>query len=240
MRLLALPSRGVWFQRLPGGDQSQHLGALFRDGYRVFSMRAGLAVHRHHRPSICQDLRKMRALVDHRLDCEDVAALDLRPQPRPAIVRDLRIFVHPAPDAVAHVVANNRIAVRFRMLLNCPPDIAEMVPGATFLDRTLETFLCNANQSALFFIDLADGNRSRRISNKAFERYAAVDRKNVAFLQGILRRKSVNYLFVDRSADGIRKTVVTFERRQSTGVADHLFRFAIDFERRDTRLRKLA
>jgi hypothetical protein len=49
----------------------------------------------------------------------------------------------------------------------------------------------------------------------------------------------VDYLFVNGSTDGVRKTVIAFERRQSTRVADHFFRFAIDLERRDARLHEI-
>src|SRR6185369_15134175 len=120
------------------------------------------------------------------------------------------------------------------MLLHCPPDIAEMFSSAALLDRAVQTFLRHANQSQALFVDFTDRNRRRGIADKPFERGAAVNREDVAFLQNVIGWKAVHHLVVDRSANRIWKPVVSLERRQSAGVADHLLRRAIDLDRGDT------
>ena len=88
----------------------------------------------------------MRAHVDHRLDRENVAFFDLRALARRAVVGNLRVFVHTAPDAMPDVVAHDRIAMRFRMLLHRPADVAQVFARATLLDRALQTLFGDANQ----------------------------------------------------------------------------------------------
>jgi hypothetical protein len=53
--------------------------------------------------------------------------------------------MHSAPNAVTDVVPNHRIAVGFRVLLNCPTDIPQMLPWPALLDCTLETLFGDAN-----------------------------------------------------------------------------------------------
>src|ERR1051326_4361901 len=120
------------------------------------------------------------------------------------------------------------------MLLRCPADIAEMFAGATLLNRAIQAFFGHADQLETVFIDVADGNCDRRVANKTFERGAAVDREYVTFFQNVIRRKAVYYLFVDRGADRIWKTVVTLKRRQGAGVANHLLRDTIELDGGDT------
>src|ERR1051325_6325332 len=145
-------------------------------------MRAGLAVQRHDRPPIRQNLRQMRALVYHRLNRENITILDLWPQPRTAIIRVLRVFVHSSPNPMADIIANDGITVGFRVLLNGPTDIAQMVSGETLLDCTLQTFFGDSNQFEPFFINLTHWNCRRSVADKTFERGATVNRENIAFL----------------------------------------------------------
>src|SRR5215213_11624194 len=98
------------------------------------------------RPSIRQDLRKMRALVNHRLDREHVASLNLWSQPGSTIIRNLRILVHLSADPMPNVIAHNRIPIRFGVLLHCPAYITEMVSRTALLDRTVQTLFSHANQ----------------------------------------------------------------------------------------------
>src|SRR5688500_11995560 len=78
-----------------GWDKRQHFWTFVRDGDGVLDVGAGLAVDCHDRPAVRQNLGKMRSLVDHRLDRENEATLDLWSKTWPAIVRNLRVFVHP-------------------------------------------------------------------------------------------------------------------------------------------------
>src|SRR5215216_818129 len=113
----------------------------------------------------------MRSLVDHRFDRENVSHLDLRPQSRPAIVRDLRVFVHPAANSMADIVPHNGIAVSLRVLLHRPTNVAEVISSVTFLDRPFETLFSYANQFELFVVDFADRDRRGRVAYEPLERY---------------------------------------------------------------------
>src|SRR5678815_1485298 len=125
-------------------------------------MGTGLTVHGHHRPAVRQNLGEMSALVNHRLDRKNVTHLDLRAQPGPAVIRNLRILVHPAANPVTNVIAHNRITISLCVLLHSPTDVTQMFSGATLFDRTLETLFSHANQFEPIFGDLTYGNRGCR------------------------------------------------------------------------------
>src|SRR3546814_9665871 len=93
--------------------QGQDFDAGFRHRDRMFELGGKLAVARHDRPSVllCRDLAA--ALVEHRLDGEDHALAQFHPRTRPAEMEDIRFLVHLAPDAMAAIVAHDRIAVPF-------------------------------------------------------------------------------------------------------------------------------
>ena len=76
-----------------------------------------------------------------------------------------------------------------------------MVSRAALLNRTVKTLLSHTNQLELAFINLAYRHRSSGIAHETFERHAAVNREDVAFLQDVLRRKTVDDLLVDGGTD---------------------------------------
>src|SRR5690606_31776867 len=85
------------------------------DEDRVLELRRELPVRRPHRPAVTEDDDLGRAEVDHRLDREAHAGLEPDP-PAGSDVRDVRILVHPAPDAVASEVPDDRAALSPREL----------------------------------------------------------------------------------------------------------------------------
>src|SRR5215213_5383608 len=138
-------------------------------------MSAGLAVHGHHRPTVRQNLCEMGALVDHRLDGKNVTHLDLRPETGPAIIRNLRVFVHPPANPMADVIAHDRITIGLCVLLYGPTDVTEMFSAATLFNGAVETFFSHANELEPIFIDFADRNCRRRVADKTLERGATVN-----------------------------------------------------------------
>src|ERR1041385_2658085 len=106
----------------------------------MVKMRTGLTVNGHHCPTILQGLRMQRAHVNHRFESKNVALFDLRPLAWLSIIWNLRILMHPPADAMAHVIADNRISVRFRVRLNGKPYVAEMIARAALLNRQLQAF----------------------------------------------------------------------------------------------------
>ena len=139
----------------------------------------------------------MRPEIHHRLDSENVPSLDLRPQPGTPVVRNLRIFVHTPANPVPDVVPHHRKPIRLGMLLHRPTNIAEVVPRPALLNRPFETFLSDPDQLESLVTDFPNGDGSRRIADISFQRRPAVNGKDVAFLQRVVRRKTVNDLVVD-------------------------------------------
>ncbi len=75
---------------------------------------------------------------------------------RLAVVRDLRLFVHPLADAVPDELAHHPEAVRLDVLLHRVADIRDPIAGPRALDRLVERFFGHAQQRRRFFRDGAD------------------------------------------------------------------------------------
>src|SRR5258706_13700602 len=149
--------------------KSQHLRPLLSDCDRVLGVRAGLAINCNHRPTVLQGLCLLHAQVNHGFDRENITVLNLRAFTRLSIVRNLRIFVHAAPDTVTDIVTHHRIAVGFRMRLDRPADVAQMVSSAALFDRQLETLFGNSNQFQTILANLPDRNGRGCIPYKSVE-----------------------------------------------------------------------
>src|SRR3712207_4731784 len=102
--------------------------------FRSLDVGARAAVEGDDRPAVLEGLRAVRADVDHRLDGEDVAGFDFDARARLSVVRDLRVLVHFPADAVADVVADDRVAVRLCVRLHGPADVAQVPARPTLLD----------------------------------------------------------------------------------------------------------
>src|ERR1041385_3137387 len=101
--------------------------------------------------------------------------------------------------------------------------------------RTFQALFCNAHQLQPFFADRADRDRGGRVTNKSIQRCTTIDRKDIAVLKSIVRRKSVHNLLVYRSTNGRRKTVIALKSRKSSRISDHLFGGEVNLTSRHTR-----
>src|SRR5262249_26207397 len=100
---------------LAGGE---NLGAVVQDGDRVLEMSRQRAVGSHHGPAIVEGNRLPAADVDHGLDRDNEARLELRSPPGLAVVGNLRVFVKGPANPVAHVLADDGESGSLRNLLN--------------------------------------------------------------------------------------------------------------------------
>src|SRR5690242_16854848 len=116
------------------------------------------------------------------------------------------------------------------MLLNGPSDVTQVIPGSTLLNRELKAFFGNSDQLHPIFVDFTNRYCRRGVANKPFQRCATIDRENVAFLQLVIRGKAMDNLLVYRRANRVRESVVTFEGRDRSSIANHLFSDAIDLD----------
>src|SRR5947199_264356 len=137
---------------------------------------------------VLERLRLVRAHVYHRLDSEDVARAYADARAGLSVVRDLRVFVHPPTDAVADIIAHDAVAVRLRVLLHGPADVAEIFAGPALLNRALKALLCDADEFEPLLAHTSDGDGRRRVADVAGERHAAVNGADVAFPQLACRR----------------------------------------------------
>src|SRR5947209_251738 len=236
-RLLSARGPGL---RLAFGQNRQHLRPFIRDGDGVLDVRRGPAVEGDDRPTVREGLRPVRAHVDHRLDGEDVARTDFDAGARLSVVRDLRVFVHFSPDAVADVVAHHAVAVSLCVRLHGPADVAQVLARPALPYGPLQALHGHADQLQPVLAHAADGHGRRRVADVAGERHAAVNREDVAFLQHVGGGEAVDDLLVDGGADREGEAVVALEGRQRPGVADHLLRGHVEFERGDAGTRHAA
>ena len=81
--------------------------------------------------------------------------------------------------------------MRFGMRLHRETYVADVIPNPALLNRELQTLFSDLDQFQTIFADLADWNCGRGVSDKSIERDAHIDRKDVAFLQLVARRKPV-------------------------------------------------
>ena len=85
-------------------------------------------------PAVVEDLHVGSAKVDHRLDGEEHARLELGAGAGTAGVDDLGAVVEDAADAVAAEIADDAVAIGLGMALDGIGDVAEMIAGPGLLD----------------------------------------------------------------------------------------------------------
>src|SRR5881227_717979 len=85
--------------------------------HRVLEMARQGPVGTVNRPVVGTDADPVLARRGHRLDSENHPLLELRTGARLAVIRDLRILVHLAPDAVSDQRADDREAVGLDLAL---------------------------------------------------------------------------------------------------------------------------
>src|SRR5438132_917175 len=91
-------------------------------------------------PSLDARAQLRADLTEHRLDGEDHPLPQLDAPSPPAVVVDLRVLVHAAPDAVSDEVADHMESAGLGVLLHRGADVAQMPSRPHFLHRQLEAF----------------------------------------------------------------------------------------------------
>src|SRR5437016_3558431 len=128
----------------------------------------------------------MSAKINHRLNRKNVPCFYFRSLSWFAVIRYLRVLVHATANSMAHIIADHRITMSFRVLLHDSPNVSQMLSRTAFLNRAIETLLSDANQSHPVVAHSSYRNCSRRISNKPIQSHTTVNRKYVPFLQLII------------------------------------------------------
>ena len=107
----------VWF----GGENH---GAGFGDGDHLLEVRAGLAIARADQPSILALKHFSGSHIDHRLDSQYHANLQLHSQVPMSVVGNVGLFVHISAHAMANIFANYAIASILGDRLHSMADVA--------------------------------------------------------------------------------------------------------------------
>src|SRR5262245_7620041 len=89
------------------GGEGEHLASRLGDADRVLELRRQRPVAGHRRPAVRQDLHRRLAEIDHRLDGEEHAWLELQALARLAVVQDVRPVMEHAAQAMAAELARH-------------------------------------------------------------------------------------------------------------------------------------
>src|SRR6185437_13087169 len=108
----------------PARRDREDLAARLGDTDSMLELGRERAVAGDRRPAIGQDLHMRFAEIDHRLDGEQHAGLELEPFAGFAVMQDVRPVVEHAPQAVAAEITHYAAALAFGIGLNGRADIA--------------------------------------------------------------------------------------------------------------------
>ncbi len=174
-------------------------------------MRAGLAVLGDGRPVVGQHARLADAQVDHRLDRQRHPRLEARTIAALAVVRNLRLLVQLAADAVPDKLADHRVAVLDDVLLHRGGEVAEHPAVAGVVDRHVQRLLGRRHQVQGLLGDIAGRHGQRIVADPALVLDADVHLDDVAVLDHARSADAVDDLLVDRDADVPRVLAVAEE-----------------------------
>src|SRR5829696_350242 len=206
---------------VPGSEDTGPLGG---DRDRELEMGGERPVLGVDRPVVAADPDGRAPYVDHRLDGQDHALLERRALARRPEVRDLRVLMHVAADAVADELADDRKALLLDRGLHRVRDIAEAVADVALLDSIEQGLLRGAQEALGHRRYRADRDRDRRVGHPAVLDDADVDRQDVAPPELVRARDAVHDHRVRRRADRSREASVALEGRLGAVGADELLR----------------
>src|SRR5712691_3896635 len=148
--------RGRW--SVPAGEDVR---TALRDRDRVLEVRGQAAVLRHRRPPVVQHAHLPAPHRHHGLDGQDHARLELRPPPGIAEVRDLRLLVQRAADAVSHEGTDDPEAVTLHVSLHRVGHVGEPAARPALLDGQVEAFARDVEEFPNGRRDIAERHRER-------------------------------------------------------------------------------
>ena len=230
-------------QRGRAGRKRHHLIACFGDQHRVLPLRRQAAVLGDDGPAVVAKLLDLApAGVDHGLDGEHHAGLELFERAGAAIVQHLGFFVEYLANAVAAELAHHRKAVPFGEFLDGVSDVAQVRAGAHLLDTQPHGVISNGGQAL-------GGNRA--LANQVHAAVVAIPAilgddgdvhvDDVALLERLVVGDAVAHHMVDRGAQRARirriaRWLVAHGGRNGA-LGGHAFGAqAVDFERGDAGL----
>ena len=164
-------------------------------------MGGGKTVGGDHGPAVGERLHAVGAEIDHGFDGEGHAGFDLLPGAAAAEVRNLRLLMHRAADAVADQVADDAETARLDQGLDGMGDVADAIADLRLADADVEGFLGGLKQAGDFRSDGTDGHRDGVVADVPVGFDGDIERDDVAIAEDALEgADAVDHLLVDREA----------------------------------------
>lgn len=204
-----LAAYGRYGQIVFGRTQEGHNpGTAIRNGNRVLEVRRDAPIGGDDGPTVGFDLGSVASQIEHRLDTDRHALLELGSRPGLSVVGHLGIFVHLSPDPVTDVFAYDPEPVTMRFALNRVADIAQSGAGLHLSDTGGESLFRSIDEQSGLGRYLADGEGDRRVPVKALENGTSIHRQHITLDQAVVGRNAVHNDVVRRRADAGRITVI--------------------------------
>src|SRR5574344_1292486 len=188
--------------------QSENLASVVGDGDRVLEVSREAAVGGDDGPAVVQDLRPLAALrqADHRLVRNRHPGLQDKLGARLSEVRNLRILVDGAADAVSDPVADDAEAGVQGHFLDRVADVPEMDAGAGGLDAGFEAPLRGLDELQDLGVGHAERDCAGGVAGKAVAEDADVGLHEVAgHDHAVVVWDAVDDLVVEGDAEMARK-----------------------------------
>src|SRR5438094_700679 len=214
----------------------EHDGPLFCDSDGVLKVGGQGAVRGADRPAVRLHEDLVAAGVDHGFDRQGHPRLEPRRGARRPKVRDLRVLVHLAADAMPDELPDDREAGRLDVLLDRGRDVAQVAAWPGLVDADVQGLLGHLQQAGRAGSDLADADGDADVRPEPLQDQAQVEADQVALGDLAVPRDAMDGLVVDRDADRAREAVVAQEARGGAPLSDQAVGDAIELDRLDPRL----
>src|SRR5918997_2055374 len=201
----------------------QHEGTVLRNGDGVLEVGREGAVGRVDGPPIpLAEADIVVAKRDHGLYGEGHPREQRRPRTRAAVVRDLGVLMHLAPDPVGDQIPYDPVTARLGEGLYGVADVAQSMARAHLVRRRGETLPRGAEQPDDVFRHVSDGDGGRRVGYEAFVADTDVEGDYVAAFQAVGAGDAVHDHGVGGGADRGREPLVPLELGLAPAIVDEL------------------
>src|SRR5215813_13706665 len=161
----------------PSASLRQNQRPVLGHRYTVLKMSAIAPVDGDRGPFVLEHSRVRPARVHHGLNCQNHAFTKARSVAAAAVVRNLRVFMQPRANTVAHELPDDAKAVGFDKLLHRSADIPDRVSDLRCRNAALEGSLCHLQQLLyLWRYRAIHGHGYRGVTVITIQHHAAINR----------------------------------------------------------------
>src|ERR671914_1241224 len=159
--------------------------------------------------------------VDHRLDGEDHARLELKSRPRFTIMEHLRFFMELTADAMTAILAHDRKTMGLGVTLDGVADVAQLRARPHLVDPDPQAFIAHLDQTPGPNSGFTDKEHAAGIPMIAMLDNGDINVDDVSFLEFLVSRDPVADDVVNRGADRFGEpAVVQRSRNGALGIDD--------------------